>query len=310
METGKEMELTGGFSLVPKTLDEAMQMAKLIADSELVPKDYRGKPGNVLIAVQMGAELGLKPMQAIQGIAVINGRPSIFGDIGKAILRANGYQIDEDDIETIKKTQRARCKITRRNGEVIERTFSVEDAKTAKLWGKEGAWTNYPWRQMAWRAFWFAGRDGAADALKGLSGAEEAMDYSSVIEAETVNMADYIRPRRASAAVITAANGGTVAPTAAFPKTEETADKPGPELPKTEEVPACENTVLVYLSEISFSKLPDNRIKYFIQDMEGVKYFTHEKSLAEEAKKLKTGGMIAKLTSKKAEEGLELVRVG
>ncbi|MFZ2541105.1 MAG: hypothetical protein WAW75_04945, partial [Gallionella sp.] len=43
------------FSLVPKTLNEAMELAKIIADSDLAPKDYKGKPGNVLISVQMGA---------------------------------------------------------------------------------------------------------------------------------------------------------------------------------------------------------------------------------------------------------------
>lgn len=52
-------------------------------------------------------------------------------------------------------------------------------AKTAKLWGKEGPWTNYPYRQMAWRAFWWAARDAAADVLKGIWGVEELVDYKA-----------------------------------------------------------------------------------------------------------------------------------
>src|SRR5262245_2715549 len=99
----KEMALTGGFSLSPKTLEDAMALAKLMADSDLVPTAYKGKAGNVLIAVQMGAELGVSPMQAIQNIAVINGKPGIYGDLGKALLQANGFKIDEDDIEVVKK---------------------------------------------------------------------------------------------------------------------------------------------------------------------------------------------------------------
>lgn len=168
------------FSLVPRDLSEAMQLAKLIAESDLSPKDYRGKPGNVLIAVQMGQEIGLSPMSAIQSIAVINGKPSLYGDVGKAILLSNGFVIEESDIKTIKDQGFATCKITRPGHPPCTRTFGIENAKTAKLWGKEGPWTTNPERQMAWRAFWFSARDIAADVLKGLSGAEEVIDYIDI----------------------------------------------------------------------------------------------------------------------------------
>jgi hypothetical protein len=167
-----------------------LQLAKLIADSELAPKDYRGKPGNVLIAVQMGQEVGLSPMAAIQSIAVINGKPSLYGDVGKAILLSNGLTIDEDDIETIKKTGIARCKITRKGHPPCERTFSIENAKIASLWGKAGPWTQYPERQLAWRAFWFSARDVASDLLKGLSGLEEVQDFQPEIDVTPAKTAD------------------------------------------------------------------------------------------------------------------------
>ena len=168
------------FSLVPKDLGQAMELAKIIADSDLAPKDYRGKHGNVLIAVQMGAEVGLSPMASIQSIAVINGKPSLYGDVGKAILLSNGFVIEEDDTETIKKQGFASCKITRKGRPPCVRTFSLENAKVAGLAGKAGPWSTYPERQMAWRAFWFAARDIAADVLKGLSGAEEVIDYIDI----------------------------------------------------------------------------------------------------------------------------------
>lgn len=173
-----EKQAVASFSLVPQNLSQAMELAKLIADSDLAPKDYRGKPGNVLIAVQLGAEIGLSPMTAIQNVAVINGKPSIYGDAGKALLLRCGLVIEEDDVEVIKKTGVARCRITRKGFPPCERTFSKEAAKTASLLGKQGPWTNYPERQMAWRAFWFAARDIASDILKGLGGAEEIRDIT------------------------------------------------------------------------------------------------------------------------------------
>jgi len=50
------------FSLAPKSLEEAMRYAEMISKTDMVPKDFRGNPGNVLVAVQMGAEVGLPPM--------------------------------------------------------------------------------------------------------------------------------------------------------------------------------------------------------------------------------------------------------
>lgn len=178
-QDAKPMPMIGKsqFSLAPSNLSEAMEFARMMADSEMVPKNFRGKPGDVLIAVQMGSEVGLSPMAAIQNIGVINGKPGLYGDAGKAILLAGGCIIEEDDIEIVKATGRARCKITRKGRPPVERTYSLDNAKTAGLWGKDGPWRTNPERQMAWRAFWFAARDAAADMLKGIGGAEELVDY-------------------------------------------------------------------------------------------------------------------------------------
>jgi hypothetical protein len=165
------------FDLSPQTFEQALTFANYLADSELVPKNFRGKPGDCLIAMQWGYDVNLKPLQALQNISVINGKPGLYGDAGKAILLAAGCVIEEDDIQVVEKNQRARCRITRPGRPPVERTFSIDNAKTAGLWNKEGPWRSHPWRQMAWRAFWFSARDAAADLLKGLIGAEEAVDY-------------------------------------------------------------------------------------------------------------------------------------
>jgi len=167
---------TQTFDLSPRNFEQALTFSEYLANSEMVPKAYRGKPGDCLIAVQWGAEVGLKPLQALQSIAAINGKPNLYGDAGKALLLANGCIIDEDDTAVVKTNGCARCKIVRPGRPPVERTFTLEDAKTAGLWGKDGPWKTYPYRQMAWRAFWFAARDAAADLLRGMGGFEEALD--------------------------------------------------------------------------------------------------------------------------------------
>ncbi len=179
------------FDLSPRTFEQALQLADYMSKSEMVPKQYRGRPGDCFIAMQWGMEIGLKPLQALQSIAAINGKPNIYGDAGKALLLAHGCIIEEDDTETVKANGRGRCSIKRPGRPVVHRTFSLEDAKTAGLWGKEGPWRAYPYRQMAWRAFWFAARDAAADLLRGMGGAEEAMDAPSE---KHMGMVDEVAP--------------------------------------------------------------------------------------------------------------------
>lgn len=166
----------GSVDLSPQTFEQAVTLSEYMADSDMVPKQYRGRPGDCLIAIQWGAEVGLKPLQAVQSIATINGKPSLYGDAGKALLLSHGCIIEEDDIEAIKAAGKAACTITRPGRPPVRRTFSLEDAKTAGLLGKEGPWKTYQSRQMAWRAFWFAARDAAADLLRGMGGFEEAID--------------------------------------------------------------------------------------------------------------------------------------
>jgi hypothetical protein len=161
------------FNLAPQSFDQAITFADYLAASDLVPKDFKGKPGNCLIAVQWGAELGLQPLQAIQNIAIINGRPSLWGDVMLALVRASA--LCEYVVESIQGTV-ATCRVKRRGEPEQVREFTMEDAKTAGLANKDGPWKQYPKRMLQMRARAWALRDVFTDVLKGLHMAEEAMD--------------------------------------------------------------------------------------------------------------------------------------
>lgn len=179
------------FSLAPKTMEEAMKFSELIAGSSIVPACYKGKAMDVLVAVQMGAELGLKPLQALQNIAIINGKPSVYGDSFLAIIQAHPLY---DGHEEYFEGDVAVCRFRRKGcATPFESRFGDADAKTAGLLGKAGPWTNYPKRMKQMRARGFAGRDAFADALKGIITREEAEDYPQTVartpDAEVVERA-------------------------------------------------------------------------------------------------------------------------
>lgn len=168
---------TPQFDLSPQTFEQALTFANYMADSDMVPKDFKGKPGNCLIAMQWGFEVGLKPLQALQGIAVINGRPSIWGDALLSLVLSS--PVCKDVIERYEgqgEDYKAVC-IAQRHGRADKMAeFSLRDAKAAGLLGKQGPWTQYRDRMLKQRARAFALRDQFADVIKGLAVAEEAGD--------------------------------------------------------------------------------------------------------------------------------------
>lgn len=162
------------FDLSPRSLAEALQFADLLSKSDMVPKEYVNKPGNILVAVQWGAEIGLKPLQAMQNIATINGRPTLWGDAALALVRASQHceyvvETQEGDVAT--------CRAKRRGApaETVAK-FSQADAVKAGLANKSGPWSQYPARMRQLRARAFALRDAFPDVLKGIGIAEEVMD--------------------------------------------------------------------------------------------------------------------------------------
>ena len=179
MSTEISTQRASGLAL--QSFDDAFRFSKMVASSEFAPKDFRGKPESCMLAIQHGSEVGLSPMQSLQSIAVINGRPTIWGDAALALVQSSPvceyvreYTEGEGDGLV------AVCEAKRRGypAPTVVR-FSVADAKKAGLWGKSGPWSQYSSRMLTLRARGFALRNAFADALRGLITAEEAQDYQT-----------------------------------------------------------------------------------------------------------------------------------
>lgn len=163
----------------PANLTEAISFSTMLSKSSMVPKQYQGKPEDILVAVQWGYELGLAPMQTLQNVAVINGRPSVYGDAALALVQSSPVCEDVEESMEGEGTENpvAVCIAKRKGRKPVTARFSVADAKRAGLWGKQGPWTQYPKRMLQMRARGFALRDAFPDVLKGLITAEEAQDF-------------------------------------------------------------------------------------------------------------------------------------
>jgi hypothetical protein len=177
--------------ILPQNMEDAWRLSKCIFASGLAPKGFTSVEG-VFTAIQMGAEVGLSPMQAVQNIAVINGRPSMWGDVQLGLVRGSGLLEEfEEKYEGEGEKLTAICTVKRKGDKnPIISEFSVKDAMVAELWNT-GTWKKYPKRMLKNRARGFALRDGFSDILKGITSTEELQDMQDVTPyRESANIQD------------------------------------------------------------------------------------------------------------------------
>lgn len=162
------------------SLDDMWRFSQCVVKSGFAPKGME-KPESVLIAIEMGFEVGLSPMAALQNTAVVNGRPTIYGDAALALVRGSGLleTYEEKPVGVRGKDDYGYCVLAKRKGDnsTYSETFTVADAKQAGLWGKPGPWSQYPARMLKFRARGFLLRDAFGDVLKGMRTFEEVRDY-------------------------------------------------------------------------------------------------------------------------------------
>lgn len=151
--------------------DIGWKLANSIVNANMQPKSFgNGKQAvcACFVAMQAGAEIGLSPMQSIQNIAVINGKPGIYGPAALALVEASGKLEDIDEGWEGEGDKRVAVVTLKRVGRKARTfQFSVADAVRAGLWKKQGPWTQYPDRMLLARARGFALRDVFPDVLLG-----------------------------------------------------------------------------------------------------------------------------------------------
>lgn len=206
----KELATLKG-SLNPKTITEAISLAKDIAKTDIIPDHLKDKPNDILVTIMYGSEVGLSAIQSITSIAVIRGKPSLYGDSLLGICQAHKDFIRITETFDAQ-TNTATCVTERQGHEPHITTFSQAMAERAGLWQvsamitrknfntgqsyvteNDSPWYRYPERMLQMRARGFGLRDKFADALCGVISREEAEDMrditanSEVISTEPLN---------------------------------------------------------------------------------------------------------------------------
>lgn len=173
--------------LSPSLYEHYQKVAVMLSKSGVIPNIYKGNPEDIFVAMAMGYQLGFPIEQSLQDIAVVNGRPCLWGDglLSLALNHPDCESIDEEPIIDSKgNVVGYRCIVTRKGHAPHMKQFTLQDAQMAGLLSKGSAWKSYPQRMLQMRARSFAIRDKFADALRGLRIAEIENEDSKIIDVE------------------------------------------------------------------------------------------------------------------------------
>lgn len=171
----------------------ANQMAKALATSTIVPKEYQQNASNCLVALEQAIRLKVSPMMVMQNLYVIQGRPSWSSKFLIAAINGSGKFDMELQYEE-KKDKDGKpfsCLAwTTKDGRRIEgMTVDMEMAKAEGWYGKNGSkWKTMPQLMLRYRAASFFASLNCPELTLGLYTKEEAetmdMPQTYDIEAE------------------------------------------------------------------------------------------------------------------------------
>ncbi|MGV0042060.1 hypothetical protein [Mycobacterium colombiense] len=167
-----QSEALGQLMAHAEAMSAAKQLADALSQTDMVPKDYKGKPGNAAAAILYGAELGLDPIQSLQQIFVIHGSPAIYARTAVALVKRHGVIVETVSSDNTAVTVRA---TDPRTGQVETATWDIDRAVLAGYTSNAKYNTN-PQEMLYAKAAMEVCRKIAPDVLLGVPYSREELD--------------------------------------------------------------------------------------------------------------------------------------
>jgi hypothetical protein len=151
MQTDALAKSEAALDYEPRSLGEAMELAKMLAGSALLPRNLK-TPQDVLVVMMTGKELGISTMQAVRSIWVNNGKPELSADLLVGLVKRHRDVCEWFIVEDESDEQHGVVTTKRVGAPKPERfTYTLEDARLAGLLGKDN-WRRHPKDMLLARA--------------------------------------------------------------------------------------------------------------------------------------------------------------
>lgn len=168
-----------------KLLQGIYKMAKVYANSSMIPAGYQKNPDNCFVAIELAGRMNVSPTLVMQNLTVVQGRPAWSGQ--SCIALANGCGKFANDLnfnfvgEPGTDDWGCFCDTSRKadGRHLVGATITIGLAKKEGWYNKNGSkWQTIPQQMLMYRAAsWFA-RTYCPEVLMGFSTADEAEDIA------------------------------------------------------------------------------------------------------------------------------------
>jgi hypothetical protein len=194
--------------------ETGQRMARALAESDIVPTQYKGKLSNCLVALEVAHRTGSSVLAVMQNLNIIHGKPSWSAQYIIAAVNASGrytplrFTIEPKESLTVagQKVQNLECHATatdKKTGEVLKGPpVSIETAVKEGWYQKAGSkWPAMPELMLQYRAATFFGRLYCPELLLGMQSEDEMRDVSVAQEKPVVvdGVNERIRARKQKA---------------------------------------------------------------------------------------------------------------
>ena len=159
----------------------AMQMAKALSESTIVPQTYQKNPSNCLIAIEQAQRMNISPLMVMQNLYPIQGKPSWSSKFLIASINASRkFDMELQYDETKDKDGKPYSCVawTMKNGRRIEgMEVNMQMAKDEGWLGKNGSkWKTMPQLMLRYRAASFFSSLNCPELTMGIYTKEEIED--------------------------------------------------------------------------------------------------------------------------------------
>jgi hypothetical protein len=170
------------------TFEHAQRVAKMLSSSELIPQAYRGNVQNTMIALELANRIGASPLQVMQNLYIVQGKPSWSSSFIIAAINAC-RKFSPLRFEVTGEGDSLTCvawAYDLANGDKLEGPMiTMQMAKEEGWLGKAGSkWKTMPSLMIRYRAAAFFGRLYAPEILMGMQTMEEVVDVTADQEAK------------------------------------------------------------------------------------------------------------------------------
>lgn len=155
-------------------------VASTLSSTDFVPLPYRNKKTAIMACLAYGHELGLGPMQSLQSIDVIQGKPTLKPETMRALIRGAGHSLTRTEATAERVSIHGKRRDT---GDEETVTYTIEDARALGLTGKDN-WKKQPRAMLTARATSEIGRSLFSDVIMGASYTAEELGDDSPVDSD------------------------------------------------------------------------------------------------------------------------------